>query len=432
MLYARDMESTCIEIFRDGRWTPAASMEPLGDDQVRIDYLPEYIFSDDPWPISLTLPVGFAPLREGQRRAPAFLYDLVPQGKGRALLIQLLELRDHDALVLPLVLAGAFNPVGALRVQSAVGFYQDFARRNPPPAGSERGFTRVELAARRDNVLEHLSTHAMLASGTTGVQGVSPKFLLAEDGDGRLHADLALDDAQASAHWLVKGPRNSSEADRTVLRNEAAYLRVASACGLRVHRPGLVTHEHGLLFLPRFDRHVDAGGVQRLHQESLASLAGLQGFGVPCRQNALLDALRRHATDPLLETIEFLRRDVLNLAMRNTDNHARNHAVQRLPDGTIQLTPLFDFAPMYLDPEFIPRSVHWADSRDVRLHAWGEVLPALGLGDLELESVRYELKAFAPVVAALPDTMREQGVEPAIIEACRHSIDAQAAQLGNL
>ncbi|WP_375338497.1 hypothetical protein [Variovorax paradoxus] len=37
--------------------------------------------------------------------------------------------------------------------------------------------------------------------------------------------------------------------------------------------------------------------------------------------------------------------------MRNTDNHARNTAVQRLPDGALQLTPIFDFAPMFLDPE---------------------------------------------------------------------------------
>lgn len=425
------MDETVIEIYRDGQWLPAATLAPLTDERARVDYLPDYIFSDQPWPVSLTLPVGFAPVADepGPRGAPSFLYDLVPQGRGRRLLVEMLGLRDHDGLLLPLLMAGAFNPIGALRVTSAVAFYRDYARRNPPLAGSEDGFTREDLASRDERVLEHLSTHAMLASGTTGVQGVSPKFLLTEDRHGQLHADLALDDTLAGRHWLVKGPRNRSAADRQVLRNEAAYLHVAADCGLRVHQPEAIVHSDELLFLPRFDRRTGPQGVQRLHQESLASLSGLRGFGAPCRQGDLLHALRRHASDPLAETVEFLRRDVLNLAMRNTDNHARNHAVQRLPDGRIQLTPLFDFAPMYLDPEFIPRSVHWADAADVRLHEWRDVLPSLHLPAGELAAVTQAMADFAPTVARLPERMEARGVDATIVEACRHAIDGQVRQL---
>ena len=422
-----------IQIHRHGQWHPAASVEALGEDRARVDYLPEYIFSDDPWPIALDLPVGFASMRAGDDfRPPAFLYDLVPQGKGRKLLVQLLGVADHDGLVLPLVLAGAFNPIGALRIDHAVAFYEDQARRNPPPPGMEHGFTFADLAQRRESVLEHLSTHAMLASGTTGVQGVAPKYLLTEDADGLLHADMSLPDHAARAHWLVKGPRNSSDDDRKVLRNEAAYLRVAAACGLRTHAIEQTVHQGDLLRLRRFDRVVTDHGVQRLAQESLASLAGMRGFGLPCRQNALLRALRRHASDPLADTIEFLRRDVLNLAMLNTDNHARNHAMQRLPDGRVQLTPLFDFAPMFRDPELIPRALHWADAGDVRLHAWSDIVPALGLPTDEARAVVTALAGFAPTVAALPDTMRDAGVDPDIIEACRASIDVQAEQLARL
>ena len=423
-----------IEIYRHGRWLPAATLEPLADDGARVDYLPEYIFSDDPWPIALGLPVGFAPPRThaGDLRAPPFLYDLVAQGKGRHLLLQLLQRGDQDNLVLPLVLAGAFNPIGALRIDTAVDFYQDHARRNPAPPGSEVGFTFADLANRREGVLEQLSTHAMLASGTTGVQGVAPKYLLTEDVDGRLHADMALPDEAARAHWLVKGPRNASDADRRVLRNEAAYLRVAAACGLRTHAVEDVVHANDLLRLRRFDRIATDNGVQRLPQESLASLAGLQGFGMPCRLNALLQALRRRASDPLGETIEFLRRDVLNQALRNTDNHARNHAVRRMPDGRVQLTPLFDFAPMFLDPEVIPRALHWANADDVRLHAWAEILPQLGLPDTDAHTAVRALKDFADTIDALPDTMRDCGVEAEVIDACRGAIDTQAAQLREL
>ena len=422
-----------IELHRDGQWIPAATLEPLGNDRARVDYLPEYIFSDAPWPVSLGLPVGFAPpAAHAAGRAPAFLYDLVPQGKGRRLLLQLLGLHDHDGLVLPLVMAGAFNPVGHLRLDTAVAFYEDHLRRNPPPAAAGHGFTVEELVERREHALEHLSAHAMLASGTTGVQGAAPKYLLAEDADGRLHADLSLADADARAHWLAKGPRGHGDDDRRVLRNEAAYLRVAAACGLHVHAPEQVRHQGELLFVRRFDRQVDATGTVRLAQESLASLAGLQGFGLPCRLNTLLAALRRHSSDPLADTIEFLRRDVLNQAMRNTDNHARNHAVQRLPDGRVRLTPLFDFAPMFLDPELIPRSLSWADAGDVRLHDWRQVVPALDVPDAERVAIVEALGGFAGTVAALPDTMRAHGVEAGVIEACRASIDAQATQLAGL
>jgi serine/threonine-protein kinase HipA len=420
-----------IQIHRHGRWLPAATLEPLADDRARVDYLPDYIFSDDAWPIALGLPVGFAPPRTtaDELRAPPFLYDLVPQGKGRHLLLQLLQRGDQDNLVLPLVLAGAFNPIGALRIDTALEFYEDHVRHNPALPGSEAGFTFADLANRREGVFEHLSTYAMLASGTTGVQGVAPKYLLTEDVDGRLHADLALPDEAARAHWLVKGPRNASDADRRVLRNEAAYLRVAAACGLRTHAAGDAVHANDLLRVRRFDRIVTPQGVLRLPQESLASLAGLQGFGVPCRLNTLLQALRRHASDPLAETIEFLRRDVLNLALRNTDNHARNHAVQRLPDGRVQLTPLFDFAPMFLDPELIPRAVHWANADDVRLHEWAAILPQLNLPDTEAHAAARALADFADTIGALPDTMRDLGVDAEVIDACRGAIAAQAAQL---
>lgn len=428
------MQAPILQIHRNGQWLPAATLEALADGRARVDYLPDYIFSDDPMPVALDLPVGFQPPRLDtvQRDTPPFLFDLVPQGRGRRMLLQLLGLADHDDLLLPLVTAGAFNPIGNLRIDTAVAFYEGHVGRNPQRPGIQPGFTLDELAARDHGALDHLSVHAMLASGTTGVQGAAPKYLLAEDPDGRLHADMALPDALARAHWLAKGPRARSDDDRRVLRNEAAYLRVAAACGLRTHGTDRVRHTGDLLLVPRFDRITGPDGVQRLAQESLASLAGLRGFGLPCRLNLLLHALRRHATDPLADTIEFLRRDVLNQAMRNTDNHARNHAVQRLPDGRVQLTPLFDFAPMFVDPELVPRALHWADVDDIRLHAWQDIFPALGLPPADIAATTRALAAFAPTVEALPGTMRNQGVDADIIEACRPHIAEQATQLAML
>lgn len=432
-----------LHLFRDGQWIPAASLEMLGDDKCRLEYLPEYVFSNEPLPVALGFPVGFDAMgtTEGldgnlipDRRPPAFLFDLVPQGRGRQYLIGALGLADAENLVMPLILAGAFNPIGCLRLNSAVAFYEDFRAKNPDATGAE-GFDRDAIAHHTEDFLEHMALHAMLTAGTTGVQGVAPKFLLVQDERERWFADLALADHKAVKHWIAKRPRGRTERDLAVLHNEAAYLRVAGACGLRVPEEHFVADD--TLFVRRFDRAVDLAQpaekrLSRLHQESLASLAGLRGFGLPASQNQLLAALRAHCTDPLAETVEFLKRDVLNLALRNTDNHARNTAVQRRLDGSIALTPLFDCAPMFLDLEVVPRTVHWRDPEGRRLDRWIQVIEQLAVPDTERAAIACALADFAPIVGQLHAIAREHGVDAMVIEQCARSIDAQAEQLAQL
>lgn len=425
-----------LEIFRDGKWIKAASIKELGPDRCTFDYIPEYIFSDDPLPVALGHPVEFTVPRfvlptgggmeEVDHTVPAFLYDLVPQGKGRKFLLGLLKKADSDQLVLPLLLAGAFNPIGNLRIDKAVEFFKKNAPQTDAPLNAE-GFELDEILKKSDNFLEHLALHAMLASGTTGVQGVAPKYLLTQDAAGRWFADMALPDAQAHRHWLLKLPRGRHDDDRMVLRNEAAYLRVAAACGLRVEQAPMLKGE--MLFVPRFDRRVGTKGLERLHQESLASLVGLQGFGLPVTQNDLLAAMRTHVSDPAEETIEFLKRDALNLALRNTDNHARNTAVQRLTEGHIQLTPLFDFAPMFADPEIVPRTVEWVLKDGKTSKDWPRIVEALDVPDAERAEIARRMRAFSEVVGKLPELCANEGVEARVLEQCRAAIDAVAASL---
>lgn len=422
-----------IEIFRRGAWVPAAEIAPLDSngrgDACWFEYLPEYVFGDDPQPISLTLPVALdAGLGGyGGRPCPPFFYDLVPQGRGRDFLLRELQLGDADDLVFPLVQAGAFNPVGNLRLDSAVRFFE--ARRGNHGLEA-RGFTQAEIIGRSEEFLEHIWLHAMLSAGTTGVQGAAPKFLLAQDADERWFADLALPDAAARKHWLVKLPRGRSEADLAVLRNEAAYLRVAALVGLRCE---VGAHfERNMLFVPRFDRRIGPKGLERLPQESLAAVAGLRGFGAAASHFDLLPALLKCVSDPLTEALEYLKRDILNLALRNTDNHARNTALQRLPDGRVQITPLFDFAPMYLDPEMIVRSCRWRCADGRQPEAWGDIIAQLAIPDALRQALLASLHAFAEVIAALPETMREAGVDTFVIEDCLSAITTQHHRLQSI
>jgi serine/threonine-protein kinase HipA len=418
-----------IEIFHGGQWVEAA--QASFSDVVRsgfrgsdcvFEYDLDYAFGPAPAAVSLTVPVDAD--RHVLQDWPAFLYDLVPQGNGRRFLLDRLGLPDAQASDLPLLCAGAFNPIGRLRIREAVDYFKRHRASYDLPAD---GFAFDELLARTPDFHEAMMAHGMLAAAGTGVQGVAPKYLLTEGQDGRWYADAALPDEQARCHFIAKRPRGPSEADSKVLRNEAHYMQVAQRFGIRTFDlPSL----HGdMLFVPRFDRRVQNGCVLRFHQESAASIAGLAGFGMQANQFDLLAAIRKAVDDPLAETIEFIQRDVLNLAMRNTDNHARNTAVHTVDDVT-RITPLFDFAPMYLDPEGITRAARWYHPNTRKeLQHWDDVLTHLVLPASEREQVVEALLRFGERMATLADCMREVGVDDDIVHFVTPHIDAQRTQL---
>jgi serine/threonine-protein kinase HipA len=407
-----------IKLYSNGAWHDAALIESRGNDRCTFEYLPDYVFGEIRQPVSLKLPVALD-TRQPMGKCPAFLLDLVPQGNGRRYLIQNLRLKDFDNLILPLIQVGALNPIGRLRLDTAV----DYAKKiKIEYASLHRGFTLDEIVGRKDDFIEALSKYGMLGAGTTGLQGASPKFMMVKNHEGLWFIDSFIkEESDIASHWLMKLPRGRHETDLAILDNEAAYIRVARACGLRTH--GETFHRDGMLFVPRFDRVMRDGKVIRLHQESLASLAGHQTFGIRPNHYDLIKGFLPHVTDPVGEVIEYVKRDLLNLALKNTDNHARNTAVQQLEDGTVQLTPVFDVAPMFLDREIIPRSSQWLDKDGKVINRFEDVVDGLPLEIGKKAVVMQAVKAFAKVIEKLPQTMDQCGVDTYIIERCERSID---------
>jgi serine/threonine-protein kinase HipA len=413
-----------LQVFVDDGWADCAQVE-FNDGLCQWNHLVMYAVEHTDAPVSLVEPVD-TDIRSS-RAMPAFMYDLVPQGAGRRFLLGALELPDTPDSDFPLICAGAFNPVGRIRVAEAVEYFEAHVARHPA-VRSAPGLTIDDVVLRSADFAEQMFLHGMLGTGTTGVQGAAPKYLLTRDRAGLLHGDAVLPDAEAAHHLIAKLPRGDSPADQKVLRNEAAYMRVAAALGVRTHSD-LPTLHGDVLLIPRFDRIARDGKVARLHQESVASLLRLPGFDLRPSLFEVVAAIRRVVTDPAAETLEFIKRDVLNLAMRNTDNHARNTAVQ-LTGGKVQLTPLFDFAPMYLDPELIPRALRWyrPDTR-MELTDWADVLAALPVSAGERLMLAQALGGFAAQVERLPDIMDLHGVDSDIIEFLIPSIDTQVRQL---
>ena len=61
--------------------------------------------------------------------------------------------------------------------------------------------------------------------------------------------------------------------------------------------------------------------------------------------------------------IEWVRRDLLNIAFGNSDNHGRNTSFIK-SNNFVSLAPIYDFAPMKADPEVISRTFTWGHNME--------------------------------------------------------------------
>jgi len=108
-----------------------------------------------------------------QAHWPDFLIDMLPQGFGRQELLRRIG-RSATAGVdadWKLLLVGAGNPIGNLRVQEATNWLT-------ANAGPLRGFTDDEVAQRGDNFSAYLASQGLFVAGSSGIQGEWPKILL--------------------------------------------------------------------------------------------------------------------------------------------------------------------------------------------------------------------------------------------------------------
>ena len=422
------MECT-IELFERGQWKPCCLVETETPEAgpvspATLTYLPSYL-EEGALPVSLHYPRRTEPFRLSCW--PSFLLDLIPQGEGREYLLYEYQLPDEQAMNWPMMLLGAINPVGNLRIREA---FESWRQRttHKAPVWITRGFTRKEILERSEDFVEYLEEHGMLSAGTASLQGRTPKFLMTQGKNGLWYADAALPDDEAARHFLVKLSPGRNLADWKILENEAAYLQVAKEMGLFV--ADLPTWQSDMLFMPRFDRALAEKGILRYPQESLVSLCKIFDETRMPSQNDVLKTLRQYTSDPAETTLEYLKRDMMNVALGNTDNHPGNTAVQSV-SGKVRLTPLFDFTPAHLSTDNIERSLEWVDERGNILDNWGEIIGRLDVPAEEHLAIRKEIARFGEKLATLADLMKKAGVDDDIIEARYYSIANLRAQLND-
>lgn len=339
---------------------------------------------------------------------PAFLLDLIPQGEARRRIMAELGYGEDDARgELPLLLRGAANPIGNLRIREAAEAEAERLVRDPP-----LGLDEADIFSRSPRFTSIADTFAYFSAGSSGVQGEWPKALMARQRNGGWYPAACVELDEANDHAIFKFLKGNTESDRLILASEASYLEVARRFGLRVAMP--MVWRNSTLKMPRFDR--VAGQLLRLGQESLVSACGIAAFGHRGHHEDYVAMLRRVCTEPETEIAEYILRDVLNMAAGNPDNHGRNTALQKHLDGSIALTPLFDFNPMILEERAMPRSTRWrclgGDESDPD---WRRVIGAVALDEQEAQRLRRLLAGKADFIASLSDIARDYDIAPAVI-----------------
>lgn len=414
-----------VEIFINNKWFKAATFEPYereisagtsggGIFEYDIDYI-SYIYENelqnDPfYQVSPALPVEFNTM--GMKSWPPFFLDLLPGGFARQQWENLLEIRNGPENDFLLLTKAAGNPIGNLRIREAV---------SRAATNKGKGFTESQIASNTEDFLNIANSSGALTGGNSSIQGEAPKYLMVKDKSGLFHFEGSLPEKDIAGYYIVKFPRGRKEIDELILKTEWLYYSIAEVSGLKIGKiPDFCDLNRGALFIPRFERVVEKGEIKRIGYFSLAAAAGITQFGEKIVHDKLLKAVNKYSTDRKKDICEYVKRDFLNIILGNTDNHARNSAFL-IKNNQITLSPLFDVAPMYLDPEGIVRSTRWS------FEEYGKVPEPLKVINYAAEhsgvDISEELNGFFSKFPGMILKMKELNIRNDIIERAEKKIE---------
>ena len=221
-----------------------------------------------------------------------------------------------------------FTRMGALRFKTEengefLAYNEDMT---VPPVTRLRELEAASLAYEKDSELLNDKWVKLLIGPGSSLGGARPKANV-EDLDGSL--------------WIAKFPSRNDEYDSGAW--EYVVHELAVRCGLNVPQAKIIKFsDFGSTFLvKRFDR----TGAKRIHFASAMTLLGKSdGESNECSYLDLLEFLTSYGSRVKEDAIELWKRIVFNLAVKNTDDHLRNHGFILEKDGW-RLSPLYDVNP---------------------------------------------------------------------------------------
>lgn len=417
-----------LQIYLDGCWQDAAVLDLKEPTKGReseallaynFDYAVDHLDCDDIASCSINYPVMLI----GSHFANpwfGFLDDIIPAGASRRYWIALLGLQGKSASEqdYTLLKSGTIAPVGNLRIKESLPQL---------PANSQLKSRRfpAEWAIERDtDFLEYAQQMGAASGGATGAGGEAPKLLLRRNSNSEVWIDTWQDEQlNQDTAYLVKYPRGArSPIDCDILRAEYHFYHELHALGIDTintqHMMLCEGERYPSLWLPRFDVDFSSGTKVLYGLESVYSImqkapgSYLNHFEVI---RTLVDKLKFNPEHTAEMVIEWVKRDMLNIAFGNSDNHGRNSAILKKPDG-MWLAPVYDFAPMKADPEGIARTTQWGSPYEEGGHYQWQLI-AQQLDDLVSQDVLLrELSELANKLKGLKSRLAMRGVPVSILE----------------
>src|ERR1022692_1674319 len=374
--------------------------------------------------MSHLLPITRSAEQPHHRRVRVFLAGLLPEGNIR-------ERFAHAAGVASDDIFGMIRAYGKDTAGALVFIGEGDAK--PDRMGSLEPVTDDQIGAMLADAagIGPASAIADDRLQSISLAGVQPKIVLARTSDGWARC---LDGYPSTHIAKLAHPPDSFAKD--VVDTEVASLDLARALGLTTIEAELIDFGGQLaIVVSRYDRFVDTEGrIQRIHQEDGAQALGINtddpyrkfqySRSLPSLQK-LAGVLRAGGSEPH----KLLALSTFNLAIGNTDAHAKNISFIRDSDGDASLAPAYDVA-MHLH--------HTSASRIFAMNVNGKSeIDSIAVDDLLAEASHWPMpgrRALLTVAETLHDlwaelTTLDHGRYPGVPEVAFHVVEERTRGL---
>jgi serine/threonine-protein kinase HipA len=329
--------------------------------------------------VSHLLPIDRPSKQPHHLRVRTFLGGLLPEGNTRERYAQAAGVTSDD--VFGMISAYGKETAGALIFVEEGSPEPDRIGSIEPVNSDQIGAMLAEAAGAGPAFAVHDGDHLQ----STSLAGIQPKIVLSRTSDGWARC---LDGHPSTHIAKLSHPQGSYAED--VVHTEVASLDLARKLGLTTVEAELIDFGGQLaIVVSRYDRSVDEEGrTQRIHQEDGAQALGINtddpnrkfqySRNLPSLQK-LAEVLRAGGSEP----DKLLAFTTFNLAIGNTDAHAKNISFIRYPNGDVSLAPAYDIA-MHLH--------HTSTNRTFAMNVNGKsIIDSITVDDLLAEAVHWPM-----------------------------------------
>ena len=350
------------------------------DDSGRLQfaYNADYLGSKQPWPLSVSMPVGATVFED--RVARPFFAGLLPEDLIRRKVAKLLGVSEKNPFSMLEVIGG--------ECAGALSFYPEGTSPHKENPDDIQILDEKEL----DQTFEHLRSRPLFA-GENGVRlslaGAQDKLAVRLIGD-----KLALMRGGAPTTHILKTLISDRHDITDSVHNELFCLMLAARCGLSVPQAQMRrTPNQPYLLVERYDRRWQGNDVVRLHQEDFCQALSIPPENKYEREggpgiSTSLDEIQKHSIEPLPDRLAFLKILIFNYLIGNSDAHGKNFSLLH-EEGKPRLAPAYDLLSTAVYPELATKMAMKIggkyDPNKVYLRHWHRLVPDTAVARKEIE-----------------------------------------------